>query len=202
MNDWTRFRIGAVNFRSAGPCTRCPITTTNQQTAERGGKDAEPIKDQEDLARLPDGPATEPWYDHKGFFEHKLAEPNIYDQGKVRSETEALRMPNVHLSKDQVRELTTFLMGSEETSLPASYQYKPGDARHDFMKNCLIKHQAAVRGVLHVGGHLGEEYPLYREAGAQKIVFFEPMPEFYDELTKRLKGREGVMLVKKALGGA
>ena len=35
-DTWTRFRIGAVNFRSAGPCTRCPITTTNQQTAERG----------------------------------------------------------------------------------------------------------------------------------------------------------------------
>jgi uncharacterized protein YcbX len=33
---WTRFRIGAVNFRGAGPCTRCPITTTNQLTAERG----------------------------------------------------------------------------------------------------------------------------------------------------------------------
>jgi hypothetical protein len=35
-DTWTRFRIGQVNFRSAGPCTRCPITTTDQLTAERG----------------------------------------------------------------------------------------------------------------------------------------------------------------------
>lgn len=35
-DTWTRFRIGSVNFRSAGPCVRCMITTTNQQTAERG----------------------------------------------------------------------------------------------------------------------------------------------------------------------
>ncbi len=58
-------------------------------------------------------------------------------------------MPNVHLTKDQVRDLTTFLMGSEETSLPASYQYKPGDARHDIQEgwwivkkyNCMGCHQ-------------------------------------------------------------
>ena len=35
-DTWTRFRVGAVNFRAAGPCTRCAITTTNQLTAERG----------------------------------------------------------------------------------------------------------------------------------------------------------------------
>src|SRR5256884_5144367 len=37
------------------------------EVAERGGN--EPIKDPEDLARLPEGPAKEPWYDHQGFFE-------------------------------------------------------------------------------------------------------------------------------------
>jgi cytochrome c551/c552 len=119
------------------------------EVAQRGGKNAEPIKDKDDLARLPDGPAIEPWYDHKGFFEHKLAEPNVYDQGMVKSETEALRMPNLHLTKEQVLDLTTFLMGSQETSLPTSYQYKPGDARHDVQEgwwivrkyNCMGCHQ-------------------------------------------------------------
>ncbi|MBZ5646605.1 MAG: cytochrome c [Acidobacteriia bacterium] len=115
--------------------------------AEVGGK--EPITDAEDLERLPEGPAKGPWYDHKGFFEHKLAEPNIYDQGKIKSETEKLRMPNLHLSKEQVRALTTFLLGSQETSLPASYQYKPEDWRHDVQEgwwivkkyNCMGCHQ-------------------------------------------------------------
>ena len=95
---------------------------------------AEPITNKEDLARLPDGPAKGQWYDHKGFFEHKMAEPEIYDKGKDKPEEEKLRMPNVHLTKEQIRALTTFLLGSEETSLPTDYQYKPGDARKIFRK--------------------------------------------------------------------
>ncbi|MGH9498890.1 MAG: c-type cytochrome [Terriglobales bacterium] len=115
--------------------------------AQRGT--VEPITDAEDLARLPEGPAKGPWYNLKGFFEHKLAEPNVYDKGKIKSETEVLRMPNLHLNKDQIQALTTFLLGSEETSLPESYQYKPGDARHDIQEgwwivkkyNCMGCHQ-------------------------------------------------------------
>jgi cytochrome c2 len=142
-------RIGTeLTFEGSKPIERLDFALFTE-VAQRGGKDSEPIKDKEDLARLPDGPATEPWYDHKGFFEHKLAEPNIYDQGKVKSETEALRMPNLHLTKDQVLDLTTFLLGSQETSLPQSYQYKPGDARHDIQEgwwvikkyNCMGCHQ-------------------------------------------------------------
>jgi cytochrome c551/c552 len=117
------------------------------ETAQEGGK--EPITDQEDRARLPEGPAKGPWYDHKGFFEHKLAEPNIFDKGKIKSETEKLRMPNAHLTQEQIRALTTFLLGSEETSLPASYLYKPEDSRRDIQEgwwvvkkyNCMGCHQ-------------------------------------------------------------
>jgi uncharacterized protein YcbX len=35
-DTWSRFRIGAVTFRTDGPCARCAITTTDQRTAERG----------------------------------------------------------------------------------------------------------------------------------------------------------------------
>jgi len=142
-------RIGTeLTFEGSKPIERLDFALFTE-VAQRGGKDAEPIKDKEDLARLPDGPATEPWYNHKGFFEHKLAEPNVYDQGMVKGDTEKLRMPNLHLTKDQVLDLTTFLMGSEETSLPESYQYKPGDARHDIQAgwwvikkyNCMGCHQ-------------------------------------------------------------
>jgi cytochrome c551/c552 len=144
-------RIGTeLTFEGSKPIERLDFALFTE-TAQRGGKNAEPIKDKEDLARLPDGPATEAWYDHKGFFEHKLAEPNVYDQGmgEYKSDTEKLRMPNLHLTKDQVLDLTTFLLGSQETSLPQSYQYKPGDARHDIQEgwwvikkyNCMGCHQ-------------------------------------------------------------
>ena len=117
------------------------------EVAQRGGK--EPITDAEDLARLPEGPAKEPWYDHKGFFEHKLAEPNIWDQGKIKPPAEQLRMPNLHLTAEQVRALTTFLLGSQENPLPPSYQYKPLDYRKDIQEgwwvvkkyNCMGCHQ-------------------------------------------------------------
>ncbi len=35
-DTWRRVRIGTVVFRSAGPCARCLVTTTDQTTAERG----------------------------------------------------------------------------------------------------------------------------------------------------------------------
>ncbi len=142
-------RIGTeLTFEGSKPIERLDFALFTVPS-QRGGTDAEPIKNKEDLARLPDGPATQPWYNHKGFFEHKLAEPNVFDQGMVKSPTEALRMPNLHLTKEQILDLTTFLMGSEETSLPDSYQYKPGDARHDIQEgwwlvkkyNCMGCHQ-------------------------------------------------------------
>src|SRR5712671_1962721 len=115
--------------------------------AQRGG--SEPITDPDDLARLPEGPAKQPWYDQKGFFEHKLAEPNIWDKGKIKPEEEKLRMPNLHLTKEQVGALTTFLLGSQENPLPANYQYRPLDYRRDVQEgwwvvkkyNCMGCHQ-------------------------------------------------------------
>jgi len=35
-DGWRRVRIGEVDFRVAKPCARCVITTTNQETGERG----------------------------------------------------------------------------------------------------------------------------------------------------------------------
>ena len=65
------------------------------------------------------------WYDHKGFFENKLRSPGIYDRGKEKSPEEKLRMPNIYLPETDVTALTTFLLGSVETALPASMRYTP-----------------------------------------------------------------------------
>jgi uncharacterized protein len=40
-DSWKRIRIGDIVFRSAGPCARCTVTTTDQMTGERGH---EPLK--------------------------------------------------------------------------------------------------------------------------------------------------------------
>jgi cytochrome c551/c552 len=140
-------RIGTeLTFEGSKPVERLDFALLTE-TAQRGGH--EPITDPDDLARLPEGPAKKPWYDHKGFFEHKLAEPNIWDIGKIKPEAEKLRMPNLHLTKDDVRSLTTFLLGSQENPLPATYQYRPLDYRRDIQEgwwlvkkyNCMGCHQ-------------------------------------------------------------
>ena len=140
-------RIGTeLTIEGSKPIERLDFALLTE-TAQRGG--SEPITDPDDLARLPGGPAKEPWYDQKGFFEHKLAEPNIWDKGKDKPETEKLRMPNLHLTNEQIRALTTFLLGSQENPLPASYQYRPMDYRRDIQEgwwvvkkyNCMGCHQ-------------------------------------------------------------
>jgi len=35
-DTWPRIKAGGIVFRAAGPCSRCPITTTDQLTGERG----------------------------------------------------------------------------------------------------------------------------------------------------------------------
>src|SRR5213082_3390867 len=140
-------RIGTeLTIEGSKPIERLDFALFTE-IAQRGN--VEPITDPDDLARLPEGPAKQPWYDQKGFFEHKLAEPNIWDKGKDKPETEKLRMPNLHLTKDQIRALTTFLLGSQENPLPPNYQYRPLDYRRDIQEgwwvvkkyNCMGCHQ-------------------------------------------------------------
>ena len=140
-------RIGTeLTIEGSKPIERLDFALLTE-VAQRGG--SEPITDPDDVARLPEGPAKQPWYDQKGFFEHKLAEPNIWDKGKDKPETEKLRMPNLHLTKDQIRALTTFLLGSQENPLPPNYQYRPLDYRRDIQEgwwvvkkyNCMGCHQ-------------------------------------------------------------
>jgi uncharacterized protein YcbX len=52
-DSWPHFKVGPVVFRNAGPCTRCPITTTNQETAERR---KEPLKTLATYRRNPADP--------------------------------------------------------------------------------------------------------------------------------------------------
>ena len=52
---WRRLRIGRITFRVAGPCGRCVITTTDQQTGARG---PEPLRTLAGYRRDPADPST------------------------------------------------------------------------------------------------------------------------------------------------
>jgi cytochrome c551/c552 len=93
------------------------------------------------------------WYNHKGFFEHKLAEPSIYDQGKEKDPKDRLRMPKPFLTPEWRTALTTFLIGSvgiEGSNVPRSLFYEPPDQRRQDIQagwwiikkyNCMGCHQ-------------------------------------------------------------
>lgn len=54
-DTWPRFRVGDVVFRAAGACARCPVTTTDQQTGERG---KEPLRTLATYRRDADTPTS------------------------------------------------------------------------------------------------------------------------------------------------
>ncbi|HEV7396108.1 MAG TPA: c-type cytochrome [Pyrinomonadaceae bacterium] len=96
------------------------------------------------------------WYNHKGFFEHKLSDPSIYDQGKEKDPKDRLRMPRPYLTDEWRTALTTFLLGSvgtEGANVPKSIFYDPQDQRRQDIQNgwwvikkynCVGCHQVQV----------------------------------------------------------
>ena len=49
------------------------------------------------------------------FFEHKITQPSIYDEGKEKDPKDRLRMPQPYLTPEWRTALTTFLLGSVGT---------------------------------------------------------------------------------------
>ena len=94
-------------------------------------------------------PRERGWYNHKGFFDHKLENPAIFDEGKIKKELEELRMPNFHFTEEEIDQLTSFLLGSVESKIPEQFHYRPKDDRQDIQKgwwvvrkyNCQACHQ-------------------------------------------------------------
>ncbi|HLE62409.1 MAG TPA: hypothetical protein VI750_04675, partial [Pyrinomonadaceae bacterium] len=110
----------------------------------------------EDPLKLHENDEHKHWYNHKGFFERKLAKPGIYDVGKEKDPKDRLRMPEPYLTPEWRNALTTFLLGSvgsEGSNVPASLFYRPEDQRRQDVQNgwwvikkynCMGCHQLQV----------------------------------------------------------
>jgi cytochrome c551/c552 len=94
-----------------------------------------------------------PWYDLKGFFDNKLADPAVFDNGKYKPDPmDRLRMPKPNVTKADIDALTTFLLGSTDPTLPQEYMYHPADQRAAIQKgwwvitkyNCIGCHQIDI----------------------------------------------------------
>jgi cytochrome c2 len=144
-------RIGKeLTVEGATPIERLDFALLTKK-AEEGD---DPLK----LHENKEGAAKEekPWYNHKGFFEHKLTKPGIYDVGKEKDPKDRLRMPEPYLTPEWRNALTTFLIGSvgaEGANVPASLFYTPEDQRRQDVQNgwwvvkkynCMGCHQLQV----------------------------------------------------------
>jgi len=108
------------------------------------------------LKLRPDQKEEKSWYNHKGFFEHKVTQPSIYDEGKEKDPKDRLRMPRPYLTPQWRTALTTFLLGSvgsEGANVPSSLFYTPQDQRRQDIQNgwwvikkynCMGCHQLQV----------------------------------------------------------
>jgi len=105
-----------------------------------------------DFALLTHKAEEEGWMTHKGFFEHKLADPAIYDTGKEKAAQDKLKMPNFNFSRPEIDQVTTLLEGSVDASVPPRYFYAPTDQRQDIIEgwwvvrkyNCMGCHKVHV----------------------------------------------------------
>jgi mono/diheme cytochrome c family protein len=168
-------RIGKeLTAEGSTPLERLDFALMTQR-AERG--------EDPDTSKIAEDPKTgkvKDWYNHKGFFDHKLSDPSIYDRGKEKDPRDRLRMPRPFLKPEWKSALTTFLMGSvgpEGANVPTSMFYSPGDQRKDIQDgwwvvkkyNCMGCHsiQPGQRSVL-------MDLPLYQN------------PDWKDQLPPRL----------------
>ena len=79
-----------------------------------------------------------PWYNHKGFFERKIEEPSVYDEGKEKDPKDKLKMPEPYMTTEWRTALTTFLLGSvgvEGANVPSTLFYTPQDQRRQDIQN-------------------------------------------------------------------
>ena len=68
------------------------------------------------------------------------------------------------------------------------------------LKGIVKKYNLNINGVIHCGGHYGEEYDTYLELGINNQVWFEPQPEVFKIMESKLPNNENIKLINKALG--
>jgi len=92
------------------------------------------------------------WYAHKGFFDRKLSDPQVFDKGKLKLDWhENLKMPDFELKgrPEDRRALVTFLLGSVDSQLPNFFYHNPSGPAKDIEAgwwvalkyNCVGCHQ-------------------------------------------------------------
>ena len=144
--------LDKVRFYGCAGCHEIAGLEDEQRIGTELTKEGSKPIERLDFALLGHKAEDEGWYTHKGFFEHKLADPAVYDQGKEKAQQDQLKMPNFNFSKPEIDAVTTFLEGSVDATMPPRYFYNPTDQRQDIVEgwwvvrkyNCMGCHRVHV----------------------------------------------------------
>lgn len=64
----------------------------------------------------------------------------------------------------------------------------------------VTDYKLQIKGVLHIGAHVGQEYPDYVRQGITNMIFFEPVKETYRKLLETICGDSRAQTYNIALG--
>lgn len=65
-------------------------------------------------------------------------------------------------------------------------------------ENLINTYNCKINGVIHIGGHYGEEHELYKKHDIQNIIYFEPIKSSFEILKNKVK--DEALVINKALG--
>lgn len=66
------------------------------------------------------------------------------------------------------------------------------------LDNLKLKYNLEIKGVLHIGAHVGQEFSTYQRLGIKNVMFFEPIHETFNKLKQNVG--ELAILHNTALG--
>jgi FkbM family methyltransferase len=67
------------------------------------------------------------------------------------------------------------------------------------LDNLKEKYDLKIKGVLHIGAHVGQEFGTYQRLGIENVMFFEPVPSTFQRLKENV-GNGKAILINTALG--
>lgn len=66
------------------------------------------------------------------------------------------------------------------------------------LQNLNKKYNLQIKGVIHIGAHVGQEYQSYADLGIKNLMFFEPLSSTFEKLKKNIG--DNAILINTALG--
>jgi mono/diheme cytochrome c family protein/predicted nucleic acid-binding Zn-ribbon protein len=111
----------------------------------------------------------------------KLEDPRAFDEGKHKRDFERLRMPDFHLTSEQIDALTTVLLGLTSEHVPEDYRRQPRDIQRAAARGRILYETYRCAACHGEGGVGGVENPNYAKGTVPALDKAAEVMMLYDE---------------------